>query len=121
MKSPNVEKHIHLHSLKKWLALKMTLLAPSLPLACPWLALPGHGFKVLCRMLFLTASYFNCRCCAGARHSPKRFRFFNSDNAAAQPRNLRDALLHETVVAWVRRRETAAQAKKPFMLTKSGP
>ena len=42
-------------------------------------------------------------------------RTFYGDNAAVQPGTLGDALLHETAVAWVRRRETATQPKRPWM------
>lgn len=42
---------------------------------------------------------------------------FNGDNAATQPGNLQEVMLHETAVAWIRRRETVTQARQPWTET----
>ena len=39
---------------------------------------------------------------------------YYGDNAAAQPGNMQDVLLHETAVSWIRHRETRCRPKVPW-------
>ena len=41
-------------------------------------------------------------------------RAYYGDNASVQPGNLQDVLLHETAVAWIRRRETRTRPEEPW-------
>jgi hypothetical protein len=41
-------------------------------------------------------------------------RTYYGDNAAVQPGTLQEVMLHETAVAWVRRRETVTQTREPW-------
>ena len=42
---------------------------------------------------------------------------FNAGSAARQPGNLQEVMLHETSVAWIRRRETVTQLRQPWTET----
>ena len=42
------------------------------------------------------------------------FKAFMGDNAALQPGSLQEMMLHETAVAWIRRRQTLTTPKSPW-------
>jgi hypothetical protein len=42
---------------------------------------------------------------------------FNAGSASRQPGNLQEVMLHETSVAWIRRRETVTQLRQPWTET----
>ncbi len=42
---------------------------------------------------------------------------FYGDDASRQPGNLQEVMLHETSVAWIRRRETVTQIRQPWTET----
>ena len=42
---------------------------------------------------------------------------FYGDDASRQPGNLQEVMLHETSVAWIRRRETVTQMRQPWTET----
>ena len=50
-------------------------------------------------------------------HFYKRPKVFFGDNAGIQPGNLQEVMLHETSVAWIRRRETVTQTREPWTET----
>ena len=45
------------------------------------------------------------------------FKTYYGDNAAVQPGSLQEVMLHETAVAWARRRETVTQTREPWRET----
>ena len=69
----------------------------------------GQGFYAL-KGAAITAEY-------KAALAANNLRAFYGDSAAAQPGNLKDALLHETAVAWVRLRDTRTQPRHLYKET----
>ena len=47
----------------------------------------------------------------------RSFEAFQGNNASKQPGNLQEAMLHETAVSWIRRREAKARTTTPWTET----